>query len=90
MSGVRRDKPYLVPGPGVHKIQFHFSQREVTCGNASFPDLLVAGAPLANAPGVIFQRKVVVVSMYSLLRPTYKHLRGERWLVISTVVSTPT
>lgn len=87
MSGVRRDKPYLVPGPGVHKIQFHFSQREVTCGNASFPDLPVAGPPLANAPGVIL---VVVVSMYSLLRPTYKHLRGERWLVISTVVSTPT
>lgn len=75
MLGMRIDKPYLVPVPGVHKAQSHFSQREITCGNLwSFSDLPVDGPLLVIR---IFQRTVVAVPIYTLLRPSYKHLQGE-------------
>lgn len=76
MSGMRIDKPYLAPGPGVHKTQSHFSQREITHGNLwSFSDLPVDGPLLV--PARIFQRIVVAVPIYTILRLSYKHLQRE-------------
>lgn len=75
MLGMRIDKPYLVPVPGVHKAQSHFSQREITYGNLwSFSDLPVDGPLLVSTPIRIFQRTVVAVPIYTLLRPSYKQL----------------
>lgn len=72
MLGMRIDKPYLVPVPGVHKAQSHFSQREITYGNLwSFSDLPVDGPLLASIPARIFQRTVVAVPINTLLRPSY-------------------
>lgn len=74
---MRIDKPYLAPGPGVHKIHTHFSWREITNGNLwSSSDLPADGALLARASARIFHRIVVAVLIYTILRLSYNHLQG--------------